>query len=385
MSHEQVKEYYGKVLSKTSDLKTNACCTSERPPEEIIEALKDIHEDVQNHYYGCGLVIPTDLENLTAIDLGSGAGRDCYILSKLVGEKGHVIGIDMTEEQLNIANKYVDYHTKKYGYQKPNIEFRKGFIEDLKNVEIEDNSVDLIVSNCVINLCPKKEDVLKECFRVLKEGGEMYFSDVYSERRVPEELKKDKVLYGECISGALYWNDFINLAKKVGFKLPLLVKSRRITIQNEEIEKKVEGYSFYSATYRLFKCSNLEEDSENFNDELTFKGKEKLIFDKNHSFVPGQKYKVCRNFFSIIKCSRFAKYFDFKEGKEHLGIMGGLSNPKFPFKESSSGSCCSGGGKKVESCCSSQKECKINKDSCCNNQTNSCCEQQKSCCCQKSK
>lgn len=180
MSHEQVKEYYGKTLKGTASLKTNACCTAERPPEEICSALKYIHEDVQNHYYGCGLVIPSDLEGLTAVDLGSGAGRDCYILSKLVGEKGHVIGVDMTDEQLAIANKYIDYHTKTFGYSSPNIEFRKGYIEDLKNVGIADESVDLIVSNCVINLCPKKEDILKECFRVLKEDGEMYFSDVYS-------------------------------------------------------------------------------------------------------------------------------------------------------------------------------------------------------------
>ena len=95
--HTDVQEYYGKTLQGTTDLKTNCCCTNERPPQEIIDCLNVIHEDVLNHYYGCGLVIPTHLEGITAIDLGSGSGRDCYTLSKLVGEKGHFIGVDMTD------------------------------------------------------------------------------------------------------------------------------------------------------------------------------------------------------------------------------------------------------------------------------------------------
>ena len=187
MSHQDVQEYYGKTLQGTKDLKTNCGCTNEKMPKEILDAIELIHPDVLDHYYGCGLVIPSALEGITAIDLGSGSGRDCYILSKLVGESGHVIGVDMTEEQLSIANKYKDYHKEKFGYKQSNVEFLHGYIEDLKSINIQDNSTDLIVSNCVINLCPNKEDVMKECFRVLKNGGEVYFSDVYSDRRVPED------------------------------------------------------------------------------------------------------------------------------------------------------------------------------------------------------
>lgn len=341
MSHEDVQNYYGKVLKKTSDLKTNACCTSEKPPIEVMEAMNHIHPEVENHYYGCGLVIPSDLKGLKVIDLGSGAGRDCYILSYLVGEEGYVIGVDMTQEQLDIANQYIEHHTDEFGYKKPNVEFRKGFIEDLKGVGIEDSSIDLIVSNCVINLCPNKEKVLSECFRVLKEGGELYFSDVYSERRVPEELKKDKVLYGECISGALYWNDFINMAKKLGFKTPLLVKYRKITINNPEIEKKVGDYKFYSATYRLVKCNGLEEDGENFGDQVTFKGEKTFSLDLEHNFDAGKKVSVCRNLFRILKASRFNKHFDFVEGKEHLGIFEGCGGKTFPYKDCKEyGGCC---------------------------------------------
>ena len=110
--------------------------------------------------------------------------------------------------------------------------------------EISDNSIDLIVSNCVVNLCPNKKDVFSEAFRVLKPGGEMYFSDVYSDRRIPEKLLHDPVLHGECLSGALYWNDFLSLVKSVGFKSPRLVKDSIITIQNEDIEKKLDLLNF---------------------------------------------------------------------------------------------------------------------------------------------
>ena len=234
--HENAKEYYGKSLKGTKDLKTNCCTCSEKPPKHVSVALSQLHDDIISHYYGCGLVIPDELEGLTCLDLGCGAGHDVYILSKLVGEKGKVYGVDMTKEQLEIAEKYKDYQAKAFGYEKSNVEFINGYIEKL--TDIPDNSIDLIVSNCVVNLCPNKKDVFSEAYRVLKPGGEMYFSDVYSDRRIPLELLHDPVLHGECLSGALYWNDFLSLVKSVGFKSPRLVKDKKITIENEEIEKK---------------------------------------------------------------------------------------------------------------------------------------------------
>lgn len=153
------------------------------------------------------------LDGLRILDLGSGTGRDCFILSKLVGERGYVVGVDMTEEQLAKANAKVEYHTKAYGYAKPNIEFKKGYIEKLGELGLEENSFDLIVSNCVINLSPDKHAVLAGAHRLLKPGGELYFSDVYCDRRVPKHLMENPVLWGECITGALYWNDFLSIAR----------------------------------------------------------------------------------------------------------------------------------------------------------------------------
>lgn len=144
-THDAVRQYYGKILQKSKDLKTNACTTSGQPPKYINEALSLIHEDVESKYYGCGLVIPPVLEGMRILDLGSGSGRDCFILSKLVGPTGYVVGVDMTQEQVEVATKYVDYHTKVFGYSKPNIEFRQGYIERLQELGLQDNSFDIIM------------------------------------------------------------------------------------------------------------------------------------------------------------------------------------------------------------------------------------------------
>jgi len=231
--HDNVKEYYGKELQSTTDLKTNACCTSVAPPLEIKEALKNIHPEVLDKYYGCGLTIPSEVKGLRILDLGSGSGRDCYIAAQLVGEVGEVVGVDMTTEQLDVANKHIEYHREKFGYAKSNVEFVKGNIENLDELPFKPESFDLIISNCVINLAANKDKVLADAFKLLKPGGEMYFSDVYSDRRIPLDLQNDQVLWGECLSGALYWNDFMNAARKAGFSDPRVAEDNPITIENQ--------------------------------------------------------------------------------------------------------------------------------------------------------
>lgn len=106
----------------------------------------------------------------------------------MVGESGRVIGIDMTPEQLEVAKRHIDYHTNVFGLSKPNVEFRHGIIENLRESGVDDNSIDCIISNCVINLSSDKEKCFREVWRVLKPGGEFYFSDVFSDRRIPESL-----------------------------------------------------------------------------------------------------------------------------------------------------------------------------------------------------
>ncbi|KAK9760618.1 hypothetical protein K7432_015181 [Basidiobolus ranarum] len=167
---KSVEEYYGKVLSSSKDLKTDACTTCSAPAKELQDILKLVPEEVKEKYYGCGTPLPLGIEGLSLLDLGSGSGRDCYVAAQLVGSTGAVTGIDMTDEQLKVARKNIDLYAEKLGYQ-PNLRFVKGFIELLKEAGIEDNSIDMCISNCVINLSPNKKLVIAGVFGALREGG----------------------------------------------------------------------------------------------------------------------------------------------------------------------------------------------------------------------
>jgi arsenite methyltransferase len=340
-------------------------------PTRIKRLMKNLHADTLSRYYGCGLCLPDyDLTGTKVLDLGCGAGRDVYLASQLVGPQGHVVGVDMTEAQLTAAREKQSYHAEKFGYD--NVEFVKGYLEELDTVLIgQAGTFDLIISNCVLNLCTDKKKVLTDCFALLKEGGELYFSDVYCNRRVPIHLRNDAVLYGECISGALYWNDFQNMAQQVGFTDPRLVEDAPITIGNKKIQQKVAGYDFYSATYRLWKNKNLEPDCEDFGQAVIYKGglvqndvddtnKENNTgssdystwkLDKGHVFVKGKVHPVCGNTYHMLQDNdKIAKYFDFiGDFSTHFGIFPGCGGAVgLPYDQQPTGtmssSSSSGGG-----------------------------------------
>ena len=340
---DEVKKYYGQVLQKSDDLQTDACSTEEVMPEFVKRALSNIHDEVLIRYYGCGLILPQELKGKCILDLGCGAGRDCYALAQMVGEEGEVVGVDMTEQQLEVAERHIEYHREKFGYQRANTQFKKGYIERLDELDLADNSFDIIVSNCVINLSPDKENVLKEAYRVLKPGGELYFSDVYSNRRVPSHLVNDPVLYGECLTGALYWNDFQNLAKKVGFLDPRLVKDRRLGINNPEVLARVSHIDFYSATYRLFKIDSLESHCEDYGQAVIYNGgikhhPQRFILDKHHHIDKNKVFPVCGNTWRILQYSRFKPYFQFIGNfEQHFGIDADCGKPMpFDYNDDSS-------------------------------------------------
>ena len=323
---EQVKNYYGQVLKGSADLLTNACCTDEGMPEFLKPVLSKIHDQVMLRYYGCGLVAPEALRGLKILDLGCGAGRDVYALAQLVGEQGKVVGIDMTPEQLAVAREYQQYHADKFGYAASNVEFIQGDIERLDELNLTPGSFDVIVSNCVINLVQDKQKVLKDVFNLLKDGGEMYFSDVYAERRIPAELAKDEVLFGECLSGALYWRDFLEYAKQAGFTDPRLVKDRPITIENTKVQAKIGHIKFYSATYRLFKILGLETACEDYGQAVIYKGgiehfEQVFALDGHHIIEKGKIFPVCGNTYRMLNESRFKTHFDFiGDFSTHYGI-----------------------------------------------------------------
>jgi ubiquinone/menaquinone biosynthesis C-methylase UbiE len=325
---EVVKNYYGEEIQTTSDLKTEACCTNQEIPDYIKEPLSLIADEIMVKYYGCGSPIPMVLDGLKALDLGSGTGRDVYVLSKLVGENGFASGIDMTENQINIANKYIDHQTEVFEHKKPNVNF---FLDKIENMTkyFKPESLDLITSNCVLNLLEDKKLVLKQIYKLLKNGGELYFSDVYSDRRIPDHIRKNEVIYGECLGGALYYKDFVRFSRTAGFADPRIVSRREIKIDNEKIKNITGNIKFYSITYRLWKINGMEDDCEDYGHVAVYNGgiKESPFvykLDNGHAFEKNKPERVCGNTAKMLSETRLSKYFKIiGDFSEHFGAYEG--------------------------------------------------------------
>jgi arsenite methyltransferase len=219
---EKVKEYYGSIAkrangsSKISCCSPSSCCSSSCSVSDNSmiyshEYLKGLPAEAVNASLGCAN--PLSIANLKAgekvLDLGSGGGIDVFIASKYVGQKGYVYGLDMTDEMLSLANR----NKKKMGIT--NVEFIKGYIED---IPLPDETVDVILSNCVINLCESKEKALSEAYRVLKTGGRLAIADIVALKEISEDVKKSAEMWVGCIAGALPTNEYKSILSKVGFK-----------------------------------------------------------------------------------------------------------------------------------------------------------------------
>lgn len=216
-----VRENYSKVAQSESGgccCSSSSCCGSGNNPtvEDISMALGYSNEDVDsvpegaNMGLGCGN--PQAIASLkpgeTVLDLGCGGGFDCFLAAKAVGQSGLVIGVDMTAEMVSKARK----NAAQTGFS--NVEFRLGEIE---NLPVADNTADVIISNCVINLSPEKERVFRETFRVLKPGGRLAISDVVATTEMPDTIKQDIALYAGCVAGALLIDEVESILKAVGF------------------------------------------------------------------------------------------------------------------------------------------------------------------------
>jgi len=213
---EVVKKRYSRIAKESS-----SCCSVCGPCKlDVMEQAKAIGYSEKelksipaSAIMGLGCGNPTALADLkegeTVLDLGSGAGVDVFLAANKVGPEGHVIGVDMTEEMIKTANEIA----KKFGYK--NVEFKLGEIE---NLPFENNSVDVIISNCVINLSPDKLKTYQEAYRVLKPGGRIMFSDLVTEGKLPEDIRKNFEAWAGCIAGALEKNEYLDVIKKAGFK-----------------------------------------------------------------------------------------------------------------------------------------------------------------------
>lgn len=215
---DSVRKGYTKIAKQlTSCCSSGSCCSSAGSARDISKAVGYTDSEMSavpegaNLGLGCGnpVAIASLKEGEVVLDLGSGAGFDAFLAAQRVGKSGRVIGVDMTEEMLRRARK----NAKKGGYD--NIEFRRGEIEKLP---VKDNAIDVIISNCVINLSPDKPAVFKEAFRVLKPGGRLMVSDLVLAKNLPQAIKESVEAYVGCLAGAIKKDEYITHIKNAGFK-----------------------------------------------------------------------------------------------------------------------------------------------------------------------
>jgi len=341
-----IQDYYGRVLEGTKDLKTDACCSPDGLDPHLRGILSEIDPEIVEKFYGCGSPIPDALEGCTVLDLGCGTGRDAYVAARLVGERGRVIGIDMTGEQLEVANRHVETQTRRFGLATPNIRFAEGYMEDLEAVGVADESVDVVISNCVINLSPDKRRVFEEIFRVLKPGGELHFADIFADRRLPEAWRDDPVLLGECLAGAMYLEDFRRLLLALGVPDFRVVTQRRVAIGSAEIEAKVGNAGFHSVTVRAFKLNSLEDRCEDYGQVATYLGTiphrpNGFTLDDHHVFTAHKPMLVCGNTAAMIEETRLGRHFRVEgDRSRHFGLFDCGPQGATPPEGDSVGGCC---------------------------------------------
>ncbi|KAJ2693024.1 hypothetical protein H4R19_006062, partial [Coemansia spiralis] len=310
-----VKEYYGQVLGSSKDLKTNACTAGAAPHSMVRGIIRTVPAAVNDKFYGCGNPIPLGIEGKDVLDLGSGSGRDCYVAAALVGPGGSVTGVDMTDEQLQTARDNIKPFSETLGFA-PNIRFVTGYIEMLAEAGIAASSVDICISNCVINLSPDKRKVLEGVYQALRPGGEMYFSDVYADVALPDSVRTHDVLLGECIGGALPVDEFEQMAMSVGFARPRVESVGHIAIQDTELKALVGSTKFFSITYRLFKVED-EKGAANADGGLaaTYLGtiaghEERYVLDVDNVFAAGAATAVSSSTAAILSTSWLSRFFE---------------------------------------------------------------------------
>ena len=223
---EYVREQYSKVVS--TEKTSSAYCSTTCCQEGFNESYEHLEGYDPNADYSLGCGLPTQFakikKGLTVLDLGSGAGNDCFVARAEVGELGKVIGLDFSEAMVEKARE----NSSKLNYS--NVEFIVGDIEEMP---IQNNSVDIVISNCVLNLVPNKKKVFSNIYRVLKVGGHFSISDVITTTTVPQEMKRDLNLLSDCISGATPKNEYLKAIETAGFKNIIIQKERELTMPKQ--------------------------------------------------------------------------------------------------------------------------------------------------------
>jgi arsenite methyltransferase len=229
---EIVKEKYSQIANQSKDQNQSSCCGSGCCGDVDYTIFSESYDKLEGYNpdadLGLGCGIPTEFAQIkagdTVIDLGSGAGNDCFVARALVGEKGKVIGVDFTQAMIDKARE----NAEKMEYN--NVEFRFG---DIEKLPVTANKADVIISNCVLNLVPDKVKAFSEIYRVLKSGGHLSVSDVVLKGDLPEKLKEAGEMYAGCVSGAIQMDDYLSIIKKTGLTKILVQKEKQVTIPDE--------------------------------------------------------------------------------------------------------------------------------------------------------
>ncbi|MBI5631306.1 MAG: methyltransferase domain-containing protein [Elusimicrobia bacterium] len=317
-----IQNFYGKAAIEPQK---ELCCPVKYDESEV----GHIPQEVIDRFYGCGSPISSAevRPGETVLDLGSGAGIDCFIAAKKVGASGKVIGVDMTDPMLQTANRCKPVVAERLGYDA--VEFRKGYLE---NIPADDKSVDLVTSNCVINLSPDKSRVFSEIWRILKDNGRLVVADIVADQPVPLSLQAHKDLWGECISGALSEEEFIAGLEKAGFYgLALLKKT---------FWKEVEGYKFHSITVRGFKFEK-KAGCSFIGQKAIYWGPYKAVIDEEgHLFPRGEVVEVCTDTAAKLKAAPYVGRFALIEPDGSLEASSGALSQEACCATGSGGSSC---------------------------------------------
>jgi SAM-dependent methyltransferase len=274
-SRAVVRAFYGRAAEEPQQA---ICCPTAYDPALTAH----IPQEVLAVFYGCGS--PVGMADVTpgetVVDLGSGGGIDCFIAAKLVGRAGRVIGVDMTDQMLHLATTNKMKVAERLGYDV--VEFRKGYLEVLP---VEAATVDLITSNCVINLSPDKRAVFREMWRILKDHGRTVIADIVSEQPVPAHLRVNEHLWGACIAGALTEDEFLAFLEQAGFY--------GLSILRKSAWKEVEGSRFFSVTVRGYKYEK-KAGCVSIGQKAIYLGPLKAVVDEEgHLFPRSEAVAVC--------------------------------------------------------------------------------------------
>ena len=325
-SRRVVSDFYGDAAESPQPA---LCCPGSYPMEDSGHIPKEVLEIA----YGCGS--PVGLAGISAgevmVDLGSGGGIDCFIASKKVGASGKIIGIDMTDRMLRQARLWKGKVVENLGYD--NIAFKKGYLEE---IPLPDQFADLITSNCVINLSPDKKQVFVEMWRVLKDFGRIVISDTITEEALPEGMRANPRLWGECVSGALTQSEYLAKLEQAGFY--------GLSVIKKTLWKEVEGYRFFSAVIRGYKFEK-KSSCTYISQKATYLGPMQAVMDEEgHLFPRDQAIEVCTDTAAKLQQPPYQSFFVVTSGEATIiepGVSAGDASAASGENDCcSSGSCC---------------------------------------------